>query len=71
MFDCAALADRIVYYNRCFRTSQLILTLSLLVALVFGTNYHHFAVSLDHLALVAHRFDGRSDFHVMLPRCFI
>ena len=33
------------------------------MALVFGTNYHDFAVSLDDFALVAHGFDGRSDFH--------
>lgn len=33
------------------------------MALVFGTNYHNFSVSFDDFALVAHRFDGRSDFH--------
>ena len=37
--------------------------LSLLMALIFGTNYHYFPVSLDNLALVAHGFYGRSDFH--------
>ena len=41
----------------------LILALSLLMALVLGTDDHHFAVSLDDLALIAHRFYGRSDFH--------
>lgn len=67
-FFGAALSDRFVYYNRCFRTSQVILALSLFMTLVFGTNYHNFAVSFDHLALIAHGFDGRSDFHDMLPR---
>lgn len=37
--------------------------LSLLMTLVFGTNYHYFSVSLDYLALIAHGFYGRSDFH--------
>ena len=43
------------------------LALSLLMALVFGTNYHHFAVSLDDLALIAHGFYGRTYFHFDLP----
>ena len=42
---------------------QLILALSLLVALIFRADHHDFAVSLDDFALVAHGFDGRSDFH--------
>ena len=41
--------------------------LSLLVALVLGTDDHDFAVSLDDFALVAHRFDRRSYFHFFIP----
>ena len=37
--------------------------LSLLVALVFGTDHHDFSVPLDDLALIAHGLHGRSDFH--------
>ena len=39
------------------------LALSLLMALVFGTNYHNFSVSFNDFAFVAHRLYGRSDFH--------
>ena len=33
------------------------------MALALGANHHHSAVSLDHFALIAHRFYGRSYFH--------
>ena len=36
------------------------------MALVFGTDYHNFAVSFNYLALVAHGFYGRSYFHNFL-----
>ena len=49
---------------------QLFLTLSLLMALVFRTDHHDFAVSLDHFALVAHGFDGRSYFHIVTSMLF-
>ena len=39
------------------------LTLTLFVALVFRANNHNFAVSFNYLALVAHGFNRRSDFH--------
>ncbi len=42
------------------------LALSLLMALVFGTNYHNFSVSLNDFALIAHRLYRRSDFHNFL-----
>ena len=32
------------------------LALTLLVALVLGTNNHYFAVSFDNFAFIAHRF---------------
>ena len=48
--------------------------LSLLMALVFGTNYHYFSVSFDYFALVAHRFYGRTNFHcyfsLIMFECF-
>ena len=44
-----------------------ILTLSLLMALVLGANYHNFAFSFDYLAFVAHRFYRRSYLHF----CFL
>ena len=43
------------------------LTLSLLVALVLGTDNHNFAVSFNYFALVAHRLYGRSNFHFLTP----
>ena len=42
---------------------QPFLTLSLLVALIFRADDHHFSVSLDDLALIAHGLDGRTYFH--------
>ena len=39
------------------------LALSLLMALVLGTDDHNLAVSLDNLAFIAHRFNRRSYFH--------
>ena len=39
------------------------LTLTLFVALVFGTDNHNFAVSFNNFALVAHRFYRGSYFH--------
>lgn len=43
------------------------LTLSLLVALVLGTDNHNFAVSFNYLAFVAHGLYGRSYFHDKSP----
>ena len=43
------------------------LALALLVALVLGTDDHDLAVAFDNFALVAHRFDRRSDFHFLIP----
>lgn len=39
------------------------LALSLLMALVLGTDNHNLAVSLDYLAFIAHRLYRRSNFH--------
>ena len=39
------------------------LALSLLVALVLGTNNHYSTVSFNNFALIAHRFYRRSNFH--------
>ena len=44
----------------------MILALSLLVLGIL-TNYHHFAVTLDDLALVADFLYGRLYFHSILP----
>lgn len=33
------------------------------MALVLGTDYHNFSVSLDYFALIAHGFNRWSDFH--------
>ena len=41
--------------------------LALLVALVLGADDHHLAVSLDYLALIAHRLYRRSNFHNKSP----
>lgn len=50
-------------FRRGFSTPALRSALSLFVALALGANHHHSAVSLDHFALIAHRFYGRSYFH--------
>ena len=52
-----------IHYNTTENCCQAILALSLLMALVFRTNHHNLSISLDDLALVAHRFYRRSDFH--------
>lgn len=43
------------------------LALSLLMALVLGTDNHNLAVSFDDLALVAHRLNRGSYFHNCTP----
>ena len=48
-----------------------LLALTLFMALVLRTNYHNFAVSFNYLALVAHRFYGRSYFHNSTPQNFV
>ena len=40
------------------------------MALIFRADDHHFSVSLDDFALIAHGLYGRSDFHRELPRCY-
>ena len=61
-------SDRIFFIiTEFFGQVNQFLALSLFMALIFGADDHNFAVSLDDLALVAHRFYGRSDFHDMLP----
>ena len=44
------------------------LALSLLMALVLGTDNHNLAVSFNYLAFVAHRLYRRSDFHFTFLR---
>lgn len=47
------------------------LTLSLLVLGILGADDHHFAVSFDDLALVAHGLYGSSYFHdILLEKLF-
>ena len=41
--------------------------LFLLMIGILGANHHDFAVAFDDLALVAHGFYGRSDFHFLSP----
>ena len=64
-------SDRIFFIitDFCGQVNQF-LALSLFMALVFGANDHNFSVSLDDLALVAHGFYGRSDFHDMFTSLF-
>lgn len=47
------------------------LALTLLMALVLGANHHHFAVSFDDFALVAHGLYRRSDFHVCFSLLYV
>ena len=63
--------SRRVYITIPERVCQLFLALPLLMALVFRANDHHFSVSLDDLALVAHGFDGRTNFHILIPLCLL
>ncbi len=42
------------------------LALTLFMALVLGTDYHNFAVSLYYFALIAHGFYRRSYFHFFI-----
>ena len=53
-------------FRRGFSTPALRSALSLFVALALGANHHHSAVSLDHFALIAHRFYRRSYFHFFI-----
>jgi len=50
---------------------MLFLALSLLMVGVFAADHHNFAVPFDDLALVAHRFDRRSDFHSCVLLVFV
>ena len=64
-------------WNVTHAAKECFLALSLLMALALGANHHYSAVSLDHFALIAHRFYGRSYFHfifslmLLLLRIFI